>query len=495
MQTLTPSETRQYRILSLLGRGGFGSVYRAQLETPEGFTKEVAVKLLSDADPPEDVLTRFRDEARILGLIRDRNIVSVDPPTQLSGRWAVVMEFVDGASCEVLLKRGPFPPTVALEIVEEVARTLDNLQSQLGPDGKPLDLLHRDLKPGNIQITPNGQVKILDFGIARAVFSHRETTTTAHIGGTLGYIAPERLEGEEVTKGDIYSLGVVLHELVTGRRAIKPGRLRAEDVPIELTPLLDKLIDHALQMRAMEPSERPEAFEVEQLCRTLRATARGPDLRTWARTNVPPSVRGQPDDLVGTTLSETLRTTRQLAVLPPSRGGRRQAVLLMVPAILLAALAGSVLGLVALFGVWMTLQEPAESAPVTPAAVEAPTVAPVVAPKTQPPAPAPAPVRARTPRPTQPAPAEATPTPAPAAPAPRQPPRPTGAVSVSGEASSVSLRGGGATHPVPGSVPAGSYEILADFGQGAKPAGTVTVEPGASIALKCVGGFQRCMQR
>jgi len=250
-------ELRRYKIVNILGQGGFGTVYRARLEGSEGFTKDVAIKLLSELDPSEDVLSRFRDEARILGLLSDRNIVGVDPPTKLGGRWAVVMEYVHGASCEDLIRKGALPPSVALEVVEEVARTLDNLWHAQGTDGKQLELLHRDIKPPNIQITQTGQVKILDFGIAKATFGGRETKTTNHIGGTMGYIAPERLEGEEGPKGDVYSLGVVLHELLTGQRPKSSTGKLPKDAG---QPGMKDALGLAEKMRAMEPDHpRPPA--------------------------------------------------------------------------------------------------------------------------------------------------------------------------------------------------------------------------------------------
>ena len=210
---------RQYRVQGVIGHGGFGTVYRARLEGPEGFSKDVAVKLLRQANPPRDVLQRFRDEARILGLIRDRAVVAVDPPVQLGGRWAVVMEFVDGVSLRHLIKElGPIPPGPALSITAEVARALDKMWSLPGPDEKPLQLMHRDLKPSNLQLTRAGEIKLLDFGIAKASFSARETHTTTSISGTAGYMAPERMAGEEGPTTDVFSLGVVLYEMVTGVR-------------------------------------------------------------------------------------------------------------------------------------------------------------------------------------------------------------------------------------------------------------------------------------
>src|SRR5262249_14768184 len=170
----------------------FGQVYRARLEGPGGFQKDVAIKILQDDVTASD-LGRFRDEARVLGLIRDRAMVAVDQPIRLDGRWALVMEYVDGASINRLLARHPFPPRVALEIVQEIARALHKVYAQSGPDGRPLCLIHRDLKPANVQITPDGDVKLLDFGVARARFEARETRTSNSIGGAVGSIAPPRL--------------------------------------------------------------------------------------------------------------------------------------------------------------------------------------------------------------------------------------------------------------------------------------------------------------
>jgi len=346
-------EARRYRILDVVGEGGFGKVYRARLEGAEGFAKDVAIKLLTDDEAPDEVIQRFRDESRILGLIRDRAIVTVDPPTRLEGRWAVVMEFVDGANCQRLLKANPIPPRPAVEIVQEVARALDNVYGQAGPDGEPLHLIHRDIKPGNIQVTPAGTVKVLDFGIARATFSARESRTTTHIGGTFGYIAPERLQGEEGPRGDIYSLGVVLATMLCGRRPTHKNRNKLLEW-IDQDPDLQAVWALAERMQNPNWDERPSAREVEDACAALGPGLRGGPLRRWAEREVHEVSMAGDDVLIGNVLTETLigvsRTGTAVAGAEQEQPGRNPWVLALMGSVGLALFLIGLIGLSAGLG-------------------------------------------------------------------------------------------------------------------------------------------------
>ena len=306
-----------YHILGVLGEGGFGKVYRARMQTESGFSKEVAIKVLHNESPPRSLLKQFRDEARILGLLRDRAIVGVEPPVQLGGRWAVVMDFIDGKSCSRLLEDGMIPAGVAIEIVEEIARALHNAYNQAGPNGEPLQLLHRDIKPENINVTPSGDVYLLDFGIAKANFEEREFKTKQAFGGTPGYIAPERLERIEDPKGDVFSLGVTLHEMITGMRpkyaaptilfdADEPAQdLEELEVPDHFRedPEVRKILELAGWMRTYEYGQRPTAREVEGRCRALRREMEVQSLREWAEANVPAIGDLEQDERSGTTLT------------------------------------------------------------------------------------------------------------------------------------------------------------------------------------------------
>lgn len=308
---------RRYRILGMMAEGGYGRVYRARLEVADGFSKDVAIKLMRPGLGEADI-ARFRDEIRILGRVRDRAIVSVQPPTWLDGRPALVMEFADGRSAGRLLQEtGAFPPTVALEIVEEVARALDVVYQQPGPDGRPLRLVHRDLKPANLQISPSGAVRILDFGIASA-----EVPREAVAGGLVGtapYVAPERRRGIEGPEGDIWSLGVTLRTLATGQAPDVNGRVPMQDLvvgsaagggsrwvapPGAPSPELVDVLRIADLMTDPDPDHRLRPRRVEDLCRDLRRRLDGPSLRQWATLHVQPALGAAEDPLVGQILTE-----------------------------------------------------------------------------------------------------------------------------------------------------------------------------------------------
>jgi serine/threonine protein kinase len=202
------------------------------------------------------------------------------------------MELVEGRDVHDILQSTRVPLGPALEILSEVAGALHIAWHTLGPDGQPLKLLHRDIKPHNIMLTPAGDVKVMDFGIARANFGSREAMTQRVLFGSPGYMAPERLEGEELAAGDVYSLGVLLFEMLTGqmygKTTVNPRKFN--DRLTEAAQALDALdprppaevYDLIRSMMAYEHEERPTAREVERRARDLRVQLGGPWLRDWA---------------------------------------------------------------------------------------------------------------------------------------------------------------------------------------------------------------------
>lgn len=302
---------RRFSLLRILGEGSFGCVYLADMEGAGGFKRRVALKLLNDSwDPSSDAGRRLRDEARLLGRLEHGNIVRVDDLVQLNGRWALVMEYVSGADVEAVFawaerRSEPIPPRAAVEICASIADALVAAYDAAGDQGEPLRVVHRDIKPSNVRLTDSGQVKVLDFGVARAQFAGREAHTERVRYGSLGYMAPERILGAEDTPaGDVYALAVMAYELLTlktyGRAELGLER-QAQQVDTARDALEASVGDGPLvvllvRALAYTPEDRPSASE---MARELHGFARGlpgSDLPTFARATLPHLINAQTSD-------------------------------------------------------------------------------------------------------------------------------------------------------------------------------------------------------
>jgi serine/threonine-protein kinase len=215
---VTPgSQIAHYKIGSKLGEGGMGAVYRA---TDTKLNREVAIKVLPDAlanDP--DYLARFTREAQVLASLNHPNIAIIHGVEER----ALVMELVPGATLEERIAAGPIPIAEALDIARQIADALDAAHEK--------GVIHRDIEPANIKVRPDGTVKVLDFGLAKAAdptatasndnspMLTMRATQAGVILGTASYMAPEQAAGKLVDRrADIWSFGVVLWELLTGKR-------------------------------------------------------------------------------------------------------------------------------------------------------------------------------------------------------------------------------------------------------------------------------------
>ena len=197
---------RQFRFVRPIASGGFGTVYLAKEERPDGFSRVVAVKLLNAQWSDSDELSgRIRDEARLLGLLKHRNIVDVYDMTSLDGRAAVVMEYLEAVDLRFLIRHleaqgKRIPVRVGLEMVSQVAHALDAAYNRPPMKGeKPLRVIHRDIKPSNIMLDGHGLPKVLDFGVAQSDMTSREANTSELQFGSVEYMAPERLFFEPET--------------------------------------------------------------------------------------------------------------------------------------------------------------------------------------------------------------------------------------------------------------------------------------------------------
>jgi serine/threonine protein kinase len=210
-----------FEILEILGEGSFGTVCVARVST-DPLRRRVALKILKGAYATnKKILNRTRDEARLLSRINHPNIVRVERLMEVGGRPVVVMEHVQGVSLDALLLRfkDGLPAAVAIEVTRETFAALHvAYQKALGEDGRPLRVIHRDIKPSNIMLSVHGEVKVLDFGIAKGEFEGREAETESVVMGSRPYMAPERLDGiSDSPSVDVYSTGMSLFELLTGR--------------------------------------------------------------------------------------------------------------------------------------------------------------------------------------------------------------------------------------------------------------------------------------
>jgi serine/threonine protein kinase len=302
--TGTGGAGRQFQFVRRIGSGGFGDVYLAEMSSSSGFAKMVAVKLLKlDMENNPNVAQRMRDEARLLGMLRHKTIVRADDLINLHGRTAVIMEYVPGCNLSAAIdpgrNTGAFPHRAIIGVIRNIASALDVAYHRPSPvTGNPLGVLHRDIKPGNVRITPDGEVKVLDFGIARSEGINREAQTTEYQLGSLNYMAPELLNsGDASPASDIYSLGVTFYECLARERFGWAGE--AEDMH---TPKLDKrfagldmessgdqataLIELLRDMMRFSPDDRPSPDKVIARCRALESELPGLTLEDWASTAI-----------------------------------------------------------------------------------------------------------------------------------------------------------------------------------------------------------------
>jgi serine/threonine protein kinase len=219
-----------YEIIALLGAGGMGEVYRAR---DPRLDRDVAIKILPSGMLTDEVTRRqFRKEAMALAKLSHPNIAIIYDVGQEAGRDYLVMECVIGETLAEKLKSGPFDENHVVSIGVKIAEALEEAHEQ--------GVVHRDLKPANIMVNGKGDIKVLDFGLAKLLVSTESFDESQSPAGTLPYMAPEQLRGESADiRTDIYGLGTVLFEMAIGAQIFQERlMIRFIDAILHQTPLL-----------------------------------------------------------------------------------------------------------------------------------------------------------------------------------------------------------------------------------------------------------------
>src|SRR6266478_2466938 len=313
MSSLQPEHTiGHYKIVEKIGEGGMGEVYKAE-DLKLG--RQVAIKFLPPGGTQDDkARERFLREARSASALNHPNIVTIHAIEEIDDLKFIVMENVEGESLKAMVAKGPLDLMQVLQLGSQISDALEAAHN--------INLIHRDIKSANILITPRGQAKVLDFGLAKIVQTLpseidkeaptmvAELTDKGQILGTISYMSPEQTRGESLdTRTDIFSLGVVLYEAATGRLPFTgpsmlsimheiaashpplPSTIKSE-LPLEF----DLIIEHAL---AKEKERRYlSASEMAEALRGLRASA-GDSLAGFALMSKPIAAEGEPELFVG----------------------------------------------------------------------------------------------------------------------------------------------------------------------------------------------------
>ncbi|MEW6518149.1 MAG: protein kinase [Thermodesulfobacteriota bacterium] len=271
MTTFQKQRLGKYILLDKLAVGGMAELYRAMITGVQGFEKLIAIKkILPHLASEEELVRSFIDEAKLAALLHHQNIVQIYDFGSLGDTYFIAMEYLLGKDCRIINgkaaeKNLPMELPLALLIVSRLCSGLDYAHKLKDFQGKPLNIIHRDISPQNILITYEGDVKIVDFGIAKAA-SQTTMTQMGMIKGKVAYMSPEQAAGKTIDhRSDIFSCGIILYEMVTGRRMfagdtmhiLAKVREAQFDKPEEIRPdLPEKLLEILYRALAREPANR-----------------------------------------------------------------------------------------------------------------------------------------------------------------------------------------------------------------------------------------------
>src|SRR5512140_895033 len=296
MNGTTPKQIGRYQILDRLAVGGMAELFKAQLQGNLGFEKLVAIKkILPHLANDRSFVEMFIDEARITAQLDHRHIVQVFELGTDADTPYIAMQYVDGLDVLALLRECAraqirLQPDVAALIARDVLDALDYAHNALDSSGRPLGIVHRDISPGNVLLSWRGDVKLTDFGIARAA-ERRHKTEAGTLKGKYGYMSPEQVSGSEIdARSDLFSVGILLAEMVMARRLftstndldillmVRDARLDrlhkyAQEFPVELRVLTVRALQRRPEDRWQTAAQFRDAID-EWIRRTTRVTSR-----------------------------------------------------------------------------------------------------------------------------------------------------------------------------------------------------------------------------
>jgi len=227
MSNFQPTRFGKYLLLEKLATGGMAQLYRAKIIGVEGFEKFIAIKqILPHLAHEGELITSFIDEAKLAALLNHQNVVQIYDFGSMENSYFITMEFLYGKDLRAVIakareKGNPVSLENALYLISKVCAGLDYAHNLKDFQGKSLNIIHRDISPQNVFLTYQGDVKIVDFGIAKAA-SQSTITQVGMIKGKVAYMSPEQAAGKVIDhRSDIFATGILLYELVAGGRMFK----------------------------------------------------------------------------------------------------------------------------------------------------------------------------------------------------------------------------------------------------------------------------------
>jgi serine/threonine protein kinase len=272
-QLSEPIQFGKYTLFERIGRGGMAEVFKGRIQGPAGFERVFVVKrILPHLSDDVSFIKMFVEEAKLSARLNHANIVHIFELGAVEGEYFISMEYIRGHDLSETMRAiwkalGPPRPELVAYIGREVCRGLAYAHNLTDENGRPLGMIHRDVSPSNVMLSYEGAVKMLDFGIAKALGDQSDQSKSGTLKGKYAYMAPEQTEGDNIdNRSDIFACGIVLHEVLTGRRLFKGQndvqtieRVRRCDVPppSAQNPAVPRELDHiVLKALQRDPARR-----------------------------------------------------------------------------------------------------------------------------------------------------------------------------------------------------------------------------------------------